>query len=67
MPSAAEASAALPRAEVSEVSTAAVVVEAGTAMVAVMRTLAATTLIVTAGLGTPAAAAIFPCRREVSE
>ena len=44
MPSAAEAAAAVPRVAASEVCTASAVVEAGTAMVAVMITLAAATL-----------------------
>ena len=64
MPSAAEAAAAVPRVEVSEVCTAAGVVEAGTTMVAVMSTLAAVTLMVTSEASTPAASAIF-CRRLV--
>ena len=51
-PSAAEASAAVPRVEESEVCTAAAVVEAGTAMVAVMSTLAAATVTVTAEAST---------------
>eukprot|EP00964_Phaeocystis_antarctica_P031862 scaffold18018_cov42-Phaeocystis_antarctica.AAC.1 len=66
-PSAAEASAAVPRVEESEVCTAAAVVEAGTAMVAVMITLAAATAMVTSDSSTPAAVAM-PCRKlEVSE
>ena len=43
------------------------VLTAGTAMVAVMITLAAATLIVTNDLSTPAAVAIFCCRLEMSE
>ena len=43
------------------------VVAAGTAIVAVMITLAAATLIVTSDLSTPAAVAIFCCKLEVSE
>ena len=65
MPSAAEAAAAVPRVEASEVCTAAGVVEAGTAMVAVMITEPAATLMVTSeASSTPAAVAIF-CRRLV--
>ena len=67
MPSAVEAAAAVPRVEASEVSTAAAVVEAGTAMVAVMSTLPAVTAMVTSDVSTPAAVAT-PCRKlEVSE
>ena len=67
MSSAIEASAAVPRVEESEVCTAAAVVEAGTAMVAVMSTLPAVIAILTSDLSTPAAAAM-PCRKlEVSE
>ena len=47
--------AVVPRVEESDSCTAAAVVSAGTAMVAVMITLAATTLIVTRDLSTPAA------------
>jgi hypothetical protein len=67
IPSAAEAAAAVPRVEESEVCTVAAVMEAGTVMVAVMITLAAATLIVTNDLSTPAAVAIFCCKLEVSE
>ena len=67
MPSAAEASAAVPSVEESEACTAAAVVEAGTAMLAVMITLAAATLIVTSDLSTPAAAATLCCKLEVSK
>ena len=66
MTSAAEASAAVPRVEESEVCTASAVVEAGTAMVAVMRTLAAATRIVTSDLSTPAASATFCCKLDLS-
>ena len=67
MPSAAEAAAAVPRVEASEVCTASAVVEAGTAMVAVMMTLAAVTLMVTSEMSsTPAALAIFCSRLVVS-
>ena len=67
MPSAAEAAAAVPRVEASEVCTAAGVVEAGTAMVAVMITEAAATLMVTSeASSTPAAVAIFSRRLVVS-
>jgi len=66
-PSAAEASSMVPRLEESEVCTLSAVIEAGTAMVAVMRTLAAVTRIVTSDLSTPAAVAIFCCKLEVSE
>ena len=54
-PSAVEASSVVPRLEESEVCTWSAVMEAGTAMVAVMRTLAAVTWIVTSDLSTPAA------------
>ena len=66
MLSAAEAAAAVPRVEASEVCTASAVVEAGTTMVAVMSTLAAATLMVTSEASTPAALAIFCRRLEVS-
>ena len=65
--SAIEASAAVPRVEESEVCTAAAVVEAGTAMVAVMSTLPAVMAILTSDLSTPAAVAKPCCKREVSE
>ena len=67
MPSAAEAAAAVPRVVVSEVCTTAAVEEAGTAMVAVMITLAAATSMVTSDLSTPAAVATACRRLEVSE
>ena len=66
MPSAVEASAAVPKLEESEVCTASAVVEAGTAMVAVMRTLAAATRIVTSDWSTPAALATFCCKLDLS-
>ena len=66
-PSAVEASAAVDRLDERDICTAAVVVEAGTAMIAVMRTLAAATLIVTSDLSMPATVAIFCCKLEVSE
>ena len=50
MPNAADAAAGVPTIEVSEVITVVAVVVAGTAMVAVMITLAAATLIVTSDL-----------------
>jgi hypothetical protein len=66
-PSAAEAEAAVPRRDESEVCTAAAV-EAGTMMVAVISTplTAAVTAMVTAEASTPAAEAIDPCREAVS-
>jgi len=67
IPSASEAVAAVPRVEESNACTAVAVVEAGTAMVAVMITLAAATSMVTSDLSTPAAVAILACRIEVSE
>eukprot|EP00964_Phaeocystis_antarctica_P031366 scaffold17756_cov47-Phaeocystis_antarctica.AAC.1 len=67
MPSAAEAAAAVPRVEESVVCNAAGVVEAGTAIVAVMITLAADTRIDTEAASTPALAAIERRRAEVSE
>ena len=66
MPSAAEASAAVPSVEESEACTASGAMEAGTAMVAIMRTLAAVTRIVTSDLSTPAALATFCCKRDLS-
>ena len=66
MPSAAEASAAVPRVEESEACTASGAMEAGTAMVAVMRTLAAATLIVTSASSTPATFATFCCKLDLS-
>ena len=65
-PSAVEAASAVPRAEESEVSTTSGAMEAGTAMVAVMRTLPAATSIVTNDLSTPAIAAMFSCKPDLS-
>ena len=67
MPSSVEAAAAVPRVEASEACTVAAVVKAGTAMVAVMITLPAATLIVTSDTSTPAAVAPLRCKLEVSE
>ena len=64
--SAVEASLAVPRVEVSEVCTWSAVLEVGTAMVAVMRTLAAVTRIMTSDLYTPAASATFCCKLDMS-
>ena len=66
MPSAAEASAAVPSVEESEACTASGAMEEGTAMVAMMRTLAAVTRIVTSDLSTPAALATFCCKLDLS-
>ena len=66
MPSAVEVASALPRLEESEVCSTSAVVEAGTAIVAVIRTLAAATRIVTSDLSTPAALATFCCKLEIS-
>ena len=63
-PSTVEAAPAVPNLEVSEVRIASTVMEAGMAMVAVMRTLAAATLIVTSDLSTPAAVATFCCKLD---
>ena len=65
-PSAVEAATAVPRLEESEVRSTSAVVEAGTAIVAVMRTLAAITRIVTSDLSTPAALATFCCKLDLS-
>jgi len=62
MPSAVEARVVLLRAVSSEVFTAAAVVEAGTAMVAVIFTLAAAMAMVTSDLSTLAALAILNCK-----
>ena len=67
MPSTAEAAAAVPTVLVSELSTVAAGVAAGTTMAAVMITLAAATLMVTSDLWTPAAVAMPCCKLEVSE
>ena len=66
-PSASEASAAVPRASESFSCTERTVLEAGTAMVAVMITLAAATWIVTWDASRPATAAMSSCKLEVSE
>ena len=66
-PSTAEAASAVASLEESEVCTAEAVVEAGTAMRAVIITLAAATLIVTSDASMPAAAATLCCKLEVSE
>ena len=66
MPSASEAAAAVPTLERSEAATAAAVVDAGTAMVALMITLAAVTRIVTSDLSTAAASATFCCKLDVT-
>ena len=65
-PSAVEAASAVPKLKESKVCRTSAVVEAGTAMVAVMRTLAAATLIVTSDLSTPAALATFCCKLDLS-
>ena len=65
-PSVVEAASAVPRLEESEVCSTPAVVEAGTAMVAVMRTLAAATRIVTSDLSTSAALATFCCKLDLS-
>ena len=67
MPSCAEAVAAVPRLVESNSCIAFAVVEAGTAMLAVIRTEAAAKLISTADKSTAATAAIFCCRLEGSE
>ena len=66
-PSAWEAAAAVPRTRVSFSCTESTVVEAGTARVAVMITLAAATSIVTCDVSRPAMFAMFSCKLEVSE
>ena len=67
MPSAAEAAAGSPILAFSELSTVPAEVAAGTAMAAVMITLAAATLIVTSDAWTPAAVAMSCCKLVVSE
>ena len=67
MPRAAEAEAAVPRGKERDAITVVAAEEAGTAMLAVMITLAAATLIVTSDASTPAAVAMFCCKVEVSE
>ena len=66
IPSALEAASAVRRVEESEAFTAAAVVEAGTAMVAVMITLAAVMAMITGNLSSPAAAPIFCCKLNLS-
>ena len=66
-PSASEASAAVPKADESFSCTERTVLEAGTAMVAVMITLAADTFIVTRDVSRPTTAAMYSCKLEVSE
>ena len=66
MPSASEAPAAVARLSERAACTADAVVEAGTAMVAVMRTLAAATLMVTSEASTLASRATLAWRAEVS-
>ena len=65
-PSAVEAATAVPRLEESEVRSTSAVMEAGTAIVAVMRTLAAITRTVTSDMSTPAALATFCCKLDLS-
>ena len=65
-PSAVEAASAVLSLEESAFCTMSTVVEAGTRMVAVMRTLAAATRIVTSDLSTPAASATFCCKLALS-
>ena len=68
MPRAADAAAVVvPRVELRVAWTEVAVAEAGTEMVAVMRTLAAATAMATRDASTPAAAATACCRLEVSE
>ena len=68
MPRAADAAAVVvPRVEAREAWTEVMVVEAGTEMVAVIRTLAAATAMATRDASTPAAAAMLCCKLEVSE
>ena len=54
----------VPRVEESEVCTWSAVFEAGTAILAVMSTLAAATQIVTSDVSTPAALATFCCQHD---
>ena len=67
IPSAVDADAAVPRREVSLACNASAVVKAGTLIVAVMITLAASTLMDTDERSTPALTAIEVWRAEVSE
>ena len=66
MPRAAEAAAGELRVEESEAITVVAAAEAGTAILAVMITLAAVTLIVTSDGWTPAALAMFCCKDAVT-
>ena len=66
-PSAAEASAAVPRLVPRSIINDAGLLEAGTAMVAVMTTLPGATLIVTSDVSKPDTAAMLCCKLEVSE
>ena len=66
MPSALDAFSAVSRVERSKACTAVARVAAGTATLAVMITLPAATRIVTSGLSTPAAAATFCCKLDLS-
>lgn len=66
MPRAVEASEAVPRPAARAERTAAAVVDGGTVTVAVMRTLAAATLIATSEASTPASEATLVCRADVS-
>ena len=66
MPSALEAVSAVARLLESAACTVEAVVVAGTAIMAVMSTLAAVTLMVTKDASTPASCAILVCRVEVS-
>ena len=67
MPSCVVAAAAVPRLVESEACNADTVVEAGTTMMAVMRTEAAATVMVTSDVSTPAASATLCRKLEVSE
>ena len=67
MPSCSEAAAAEERLVESKDCNAAAVVEVGTAMLTVIRTEAAVTLIVTADVSTAAMAAMVCCKLSVSE
>lgn len=66
MPSALEAAAVVPRFEAREACIASAVVDAGTAMVAVMITLPGAMAMTTSAVLTPAALATFRCTLEVS-
>ena len=67
MPSCAVAAATVPRLVESEACNADTVVEAGTMMMAVMRTEAAATVMVTSDVSTPAASATLCRKLDVSE